>query len=81
MGTFAVGVQRAVSSSFLTLVSSFSGIAAFPGLNWVDWELTDCKAQVFCEGEQDMPPQNIPLWYKGYSELIIFKKQQTKEKL
>lgn len=51
MGTFVVGVQRAVSSSFLTLFSSFSGITVFPGLNWVDWEHTDCKAQVFCEGE------------------------------
>ena len=35
------------------------------------------------EGEQNIPPQNMLLWGKGYFEiiLIIFKKQQAQEKL
>lgn len=28
-------------------------------------------------GEQDIPPQNMPIWYKDYFRLITFKKQHT----
>lgn len=33
------------------------------------------------EGEQTMPPQSMPLWPKDCLEPVIFKKQQTLEKL
>ena len=31
-------------------------------------------------GEQNLPPQNMPLWHKGYFKLVIFKKLQTQAK-
>lgn len=33
------------------------------------------------EGKQNRPPQNMPLWHKDYREMVIFKKDQTEEKL
>ena len=29
--------------------------------------------------EQNLPPQNVPLWHEDYFKLIIFKKQKTQE--
>lgn len=33
------------------------------------------------EREQDLPAQNMPFWHKDYYRLIMFKKQQTQEKV
>lgn len=33
------------------------------------------------EGEQNTPPQNVPLRHKDYFEMIIFERQQMREKL
>ena len=33
------------------------------------------------EGEQNMPPQNMPLWHVDYFELKAIKAQQTQEEL
>ena len=33
------------------------------------------------EGEQNMPPQNMPLWWRGDFELKAFEKEQMLEKL
>ena len=39
------------------------------------------KATMAREGEQNLLPQNMSVWHKDYSGLILFKKQQTEEKL
>ena len=36
---------------------------------------------MYTEGEQNLPLQNMSFWHKDYFRLIIFKKQQTYEKL
>ena len=33
------------------------------------------------QGKLNLPPQNMPPWHKDYFELVMFKKQQTEEKL
>lgn len=33
------------------------------------------------KGEQNMPSQNVSFWHTDYTEQIIFKQQQTREKL
>lgn len=38
-----------------------------------------CHYSTTVEGEQNGPPPNMPLWQRGYFELIIFKKLQTQE--
>lgn len=55
--------------------------SCLPCSHWLDWELTQCKAQVRCEGEQNMSPENVHLWHKDYFKLTIFRKEQTQEKL
>ena len=53
---------------------SFRLLFRFPGLdqivNWTERLLGEV------EGEQNGPPQNMPLWHKDYFKLIIFKKLQ-----
>ena len=53
---------------------SFRVLFRLPGLdqivNWTERLLGEV------EGEQNGPPQNMPLWHKDYFKLIIFKKLQ-----
>lgn len=60
--------------------SNFSALVVFLALcNWnygiKDEEFHPCVLWVLTlEGSQNMPPQNMPLWYKGY-----FEEQQIQE--
>lgn len=49
---------------------------------WFKWEHGQCCAEHKgdIEGQQNMPPQNMPLQDVDDFELIIFKKQQTQDK-
>lgn len=62
-------------SSLKTKMLQIFFIAMYPWATNKTWHI------IGTEGEQNMPPQNMPLQYVAYFELEAVKTQQTQEKV